>query len=91
MAGLPIVASDASGIPDLLRDGEDAYLFCSGDARSLGQAVQEALADPATAIKRGLSAQRRVGSYTEEEMFRDTFEILESLSSNGRKAERLSL
>jgi glycosyltransferase involved in cell wall biosynthesis len=79
MAGLPIVASDASGIPDLLQDGEDAYLFRSGDARALAQAVRKALADPTMAVRRGLSAKERVSSYSEEEMFRDTFEMLESL------------
>ena len=79
MAGLPIVASDASGIPELLRDGEDAYLFRSGDARALAQAVRKALADPTMAVQRGLSAKERVSSYSEEEMFRDTFTLLSTL------------
>jgi glycosyltransferase involved in cell wall biosynthesis len=79
MAGLPIVASDASGIPDLLRDGEDAYLFRSGDARGLARAVRQALADPTMAVQRGLSAKERVSSYSEEEMFRDTFTLLRTL------------
>jgi glycosyltransferase involved in cell wall biosynthesis len=62
-----------------LQDGEDAYLFRSGDARALAQAVRKALADPTMAVRRGLSAKERVSSYSEEEMFRDTFEMLESL------------
>ena len=79
MAGLPIVASDASGIPELLRDGEDAYLFRSGNARALAQAVRKALADPTLSLQRGLSAKERVSSYSEEEMFRDTFTLLSTL------------
>ena len=79
MAGLPIVASDASGIPDLLRDGKDAYLFRSGDARALAQAVRKALADPTMAVQRGLSAKERISSYSEEEMFRETFTLLGTL------------
>lgn len=86
-AGVPIVSSDASGIRDLLRDGEDAYLFRCGDAESLASAVKAALADPAEAMHRALSAKRRVSSYTEEEMFRATFEILEDLSKNGRRVK----
>ena len=84
LAGLPIVASDASEISELLRDGEDAYLFRSGDARALAQAVRKALADPTMALQRGLSAKERVSSYSEEEMFRDTFTLLRTLQSGRR-------
>ncbi len=50
--GVPTVASDLSGIPEIVRDGVTGYLATPGDAASLRDAVRRAVAgssDPAEA------------------------------------------
>jgi glycosyltransferase involved in cell wall biosynthesis len=74
---LPIVVSRASGIPDLLQDGRDAYLFPVDNAKALAEAMRQALSDPVEALRRGRNAQARFASYTEKEMFADAVEQVE--------------
>jgi glycosyltransferase involved in cell wall biosynthesis len=45
--GLPVVASDNGGIPEIVRDGETGLLVPSGDASALALAVRRLLADDA--------------------------------------------
>jgi colanic acid/amylovoran biosynthesis glycosyltransferase len=58
-AGLPVVASRLSGIPELVTDGHDGLLTPPGDAVALAQAL-ERLADPELRRRLGAAAQRRV-------------------------------
>jgi len=53
-AGLPIVSTDAGGIPDLVTDGVDALLAPVGDADSLAAQLLRVSTDPA--IRRSLVA-----------------------------------
>lgn len=60
-AGVPVVASDAGGIPDLAgRDGA-AVLVEPGDARRLGQAVLSVLEDDVLSGRLRDAARRRAG------------------------------
>ncbi len=58
-AGLPVVASRLSGIPELIRDGCDGLLVPPGDAEALAQAVL-GLADAGERRRLGAAAQQRV-------------------------------
>jgi glycosyltransferase involved in cell wall biosynthesis len=51
-AGLPVIASRLSGIPELIRDGETGLLARSGDAEDLARAFRRLLADPAATLER---------------------------------------
>lgn len=45
-AGIPIVATAVGGVPELLRDGEDAVLVPAGDADGMADGVTSVFADP---------------------------------------------
>ncbi|MDX1393960.1 MAG: glycosyltransferase [Gemmatimonadota bacterium] len=50
--GVPVVASDAGGITDIVQDGVTGWLVPSGDAGALGRALVAVAADPAEAARR---------------------------------------
>jgi glycosyltransferase involved in cell wall biosynthesis len=59
-AGVPVVASAVSGIPEVVIDGETGWLVPPEDPRALAHALEEVLADPAEARRRGEAGRRRV-------------------------------
>ncbi len=80
VAGIPIVASKASGIPETFRDGVDALLFDVEDVSGISEKMILALSDPIMARKRAESARLRVFEYQEDNMFRDTFALINEIS-----------
>jgi len=52
-AGVPIVASDAGGIPEAVRDGLNGLLVPPGDVQALGSAVARLLRHPRLAERMG--------------------------------------
>lgn len=66
-AGLPIVASAVSGIPEVVVDGETGWLVAPERPLELAEALAEVLGDPAEARRRGEAGRDRVESlYTPE-------------------------
>lgn len=59
-AGLPVIASRLSGIPELVRDGETGLLARPGDAADLASAFQRLLDDPDAAIARARAGRRLI-------------------------------
>jgi len=62
-AGVPVVASRVSGIPEVVVDGSDGgtgWLVPPEDPGALTSALAEVLADPAEARRRGEAGRRRV-------------------------------
>jgi glycosyltransferase involved in cell wall biosynthesis len=45
-AGLPLIGSDVGGIPYMVHDGENGFVFPSGDAKALESRLRELLASP---------------------------------------------
>ncbi len=58
-AGVPVVASAVSGIPEVVVDGETGWLVPPESPAALAAALGEALADPAEAARRGAAGRRR--------------------------------
>jgi glycosyltransferase involved in cell wall biosynthesis len=73
--GLPIVATRASGIPDVLTDGINGLLFAPGDEETLARHLRSILTEPAWArelgraardfAERGFSTERYLSGYRE--------------------------
>jgi glycosyltransferase involved in cell wall biosynthesis len=61
-AGVPIVASDAGGLPELIQHGQTGLLFPSGDVQALATAIGQMLTDPAYARTMAEAGLRRVES-----------------------------
>jgi glycosyltransferase involved in cell wall biosynthesis len=59
-AGIPVVASAVSGIPEVVVDGETGWLVPPEDPQALAGALAAALAHPAEARRRGEAGRRRV-------------------------------
>lgn len=58
--GLPVVASDAGGIPDLVRHGEDGFLHDPDDTAGMAASVLRLLGDAALRQRFGASARQRI-------------------------------
>ena len=59
-AGVPVVASAVSGIPEVVVDGETGWLVPPEDPKALAAALAEVLSGPAEARRRGEAGRRRV-------------------------------
>lgn len=71
-AGIPIVASETGGIPELLRNKTDALLVPPGNSEELAAACRQVLASPDLASKLTTSAARRVSLFGIKKMVEDT-------------------
>ncbi len=59
-AGVPVVASRVSGIPEVVADGETSWLVPAEDPAALAAALAEVLADPGEARRRGAAGRARL-------------------------------
>lgn len=57
-AGLPIVASNVGGIPEIIEHGVNGLLVPPGDPQALAAAIQELIDDPERAKRLGEAARR---------------------------------
>jgi len=82
-AGVPVVASRVSGIPEVVVDGETGWLVPPEDPQALAAALREVLADPAEAARRGLAGRRRL-----DERYRPAHAAAAWLAAVGADAAR---
>jgi glycosyltransferase involved in cell wall biosynthesis len=59
-AGLPVVASDASSLPEIVRNGETGILVVPDDVEALRSAIGTYLDDPARRARDGAAGRERV-------------------------------
>ncbi len=77
--GVPVVASKAGGIPEIVKDGQNGYFFTTANPRSLAEAVKKVFADNdvrARLINGGLET---VKNFTWEDMTEETDEVYEEI------------
>jgi glycosyltransferase involved in cell wall biosynthesis len=65
-AGLPVVASDVGGIPDLVRDGETGTLVSPGNVEALAAALRALAEDPALRLRLGEAGRGAVSELAGE-------------------------
>jgi glycosyltransferase involved in cell wall biosynthesis len=78
--GLPIVASDTGGIPEMLEDQQHGLIFRTGDCDDLLEKLDWALTHPADLKQMAETAQEQVEKFSENKMLEDTLEILQNLA-----------
>jgi glycosyltransferase involved in cell wall biosynthesis len=61
---VPVVATDAGGNPDIVKEGETGWLVPTGDGAQLAAALAECLADDGEAKRRAVRAAALVASMT---------------------------
>lgn len=59
-SGKPVIGSNVGGIPDLIEDENNGFLFESGDVDDLAKKLARLLSDPQLAHKMGLNGKRLV-------------------------------
>ncbi len=59
-AGLPVVATDLGGLPELIEDGVDGRCVPAEDPEALGEALEALTGDPARALAMGRAARAKV-------------------------------
>lgn len=58
--GMPVVASQIGGIPDIIADGREGLLIKPGDIAGLREAMRQLLQDDDTRRKMGLASRNRI-------------------------------
>jgi glycosyltransferase involved in cell wall biosynthesis len=89
-AGKPVIGAAATGIVDVVADGETGILFPIGDVTALGEAIGRVIADRVLADRLGVAGQEQVKRKFGQEMiwqalYREYFTVL------GMKAPRRTL
>jgi glycosyltransferase involved in cell wall biosynthesis len=72
--GVPVVATETGGIPDLVEDGRSGRLVPPRDPEALARALLEVLGDPGAARRRAEEAARRVEGFSAERMVERSYE-----------------
>ncbi|HET6462815.1 MAG TPA: glycosyltransferase family 4 protein, partial [Candidatus Krumholzibacteria bacterium] len=62
-SGIPVIASRAGSVPEVVRDGETGLLVAPGSVDELARAIAAILDDPEAAIRRAELARARVETY----------------------------
>jgi glycosyltransferase involved in cell wall biosynthesis len=80
-AGVPVVATNVGGVPELIDDGVTGLLVPPRDPRALSSAICRLLGDPALAHGLASAAKRSVREcFSLERMLRETEELYASLT-----------
>ena len=72
--GVPIVATDAGGIPELIEHGRTGMLYPPGNARALAEAIEHLIASPQYAASLGTAAKAWASKRYGEAQFADAME-----------------
>ncbi|AFY75814.1 glycosyltransferase [Pleurocapsa sp. PCC 7327] len=78
--GLPIVASNASSLPEIVEDKVSGLLFPVGDKEKLLESILWALRNPEAMQEMACKAKLRARNFSQEKMIKDYIEVWQALS-----------
>ena len=82
LLGMPCVASDAGGIPSMLKDDVEGVLYPHQDINALAEAIDAVLSDPNLAVELGAQARRTaLIRHDPEKIARDTYQMYQEVLS----------
>lgn len=85
MAGCLVIGSDAMGTAEIVRDGENGYLYEVGNAESLANKIVEAVSDKEKSKRLALAGQEHaMDTYTSQRNAEKIAEVYEQVLSEGR-------
>lgn len=86
-AGVPIVATQAGGIPEIIQSGKNGLLAPIGDAQKLANQVSTLLCESNLAAQYVQAGKETVKQFSKKEMARKTYQVYQEVESEmGRKA-----
>jgi len=81
--GIPVVASDAPGLRESVRDGETGFLVPHGDLQALAERLCELLSDDSVWFRMGQAGIRWASSFSWDRMADETEELLARVAREG--------
>lgn len=81
ISGLPIVASDTGGIPEMIINQQNGLLFRTGDRQDMLQKLDWALTHPTAMEQMAEAAQVQVQKFSQAQMIDQTLKVLQNLIS----------
>jgi glycosyltransferase involved in cell wall biosynthesis len=77
--GVPVIASDTGGLPEIVEPGDGGWLVPTGDATALARAVTVAASDPDRLREQGRKARDRARLFSVDRMVQQTEAFYERL------------
>ena len=82
--GLPIIASDTGGIPEMIINEKHGLLFRTGDRQDMFQKIDFALSNPQVVVEVAKSAKVRVQKFSAVQMTKKNLKILRDLALSNK-------
>lgn len=87
---LPIVCSDAGGIPEVITDGVHGLMFPARDTEALWARLSDALAHPAKMRTLAAQARKRIEDFSAERMVENYLTIFRELARSGKSTAQVT-
>lgn len=87
-AGLPVVASNVGGVPELVRDGKSGYLVPPKDAEALAAKLYELLSNPSLARSMGEAGLAIAASHRSETTAERYFSLFAGVLTGDQRSPR---
>lgn len=87
----PVIASRIGGIPELIEDDQNGYLFTAGDADELQEILEGLINDPQSLTQLEKGAYESAAQYSMENYLHAFEDIYQTLTNNNKKKGKLNI